>query len=718
MYEKGAGRSTDDNALLHQAAAGVKVEGDLNGPGITVKEEVRPDTDVDAGISLCIRQANERRCYTVTSSPISWAHTRNDPCKVEIDVAMDAMDSDVKVEEEHWVDVKDPRQSGEVPPQTVGTVDQGAGPGTSEQCIKLEPNQEPLSKSVGIVKQENEPHNGQREIKLEQTEERWLVDTEPGPKAGVLLRSVVTANQTAGPSKCEEDIKLEQTHMLEDKVTSCLLASRLGEVGCGNHGDHKDSNDAELRSGKVGSPEHTSDISPPKAIEICPAAREGTKTFDQPTPKQLVKVVRLPASKVKKIVQNARECSWAVVKYCSTDQSGTQGDLSQNRMQIVMKNFHTDGALCEGSPGEKRIKLKENIDQHSTKSNVSENIGFKPSEHALVQENSELKQPENIVLSNYFRRGRNGEATYMCLVCDKGLRDIESAKDHVQIHAVPKPFICTDCGKGFERHAALRLHRKVHTDDARYVCTLCNSQFTWFVSLKAHLYKDHGQGEAVPQRAPTLSAGVRKFYRRGRKGEARYICLVCGQGLEDVALTEDHARIHNDPRPFKCADCGKSFGDHASLQRHIRLHTGERRYSCKLCGARFTWAASLKTHTYRRHSSTDNLPFHCSQCSKSFLSQYSLNVHMRIHTRERPYICPLCGKAFKYDTHLKRHLNSHSGIKPHQCHICGKTFTQMSSVKLHMRIHSEEKPFLCEFCGKMFTQKGSMQTHLLTHGKA
>ena len=32
-----------------------------------------------SGIILCMRPANERRRYIVTSSPIGWAHTQNDP---------------------------------------------------------------------------------------------------------------------------------------------------------------------------------------------------------------------------------------------------------------------------------------------------------------------------------------------------------------------------------------------------------------------------------------------------------------------------------------------------------------------------------------------------------------------------------------------------------------------------------------------------------------
>ena len=33
-----------------------------------------------AGIVLCMRPANERRCYNVTPSLIGWVHAQNDPC--------------------------------------------------------------------------------------------------------------------------------------------------------------------------------------------------------------------------------------------------------------------------------------------------------------------------------------------------------------------------------------------------------------------------------------------------------------------------------------------------------------------------------------------------------------------------------------------------------------------------------------------------------------
>ena len=40
------------------------------------------DLDYEAGIILCMRPANERRHYNVTSSLIGWAHAQNEPYEV------------------------------------------------------------------------------------------------------------------------------------------------------------------------------------------------------------------------------------------------------------------------------------------------------------------------------------------------------------------------------------------------------------------------------------------------------------------------------------------------------------------------------------------------------------------------------------------------------------------------------------------------------------
>ncbi len=49
-------------------------------------------------------------------------------------------------------------------------------------------------------------------------------------------------------------------------------------------------------------------------------------------------------------------------------------------------------------------------------------------------------------------------------------------------------------------------------------------------------------------------------------------------------------------------------------------------------------------------SCSGEFSFVCSEqgCGKTFLSSYSLKVHVRVHTRQKPYECEItgCAKAF------------------------------------------------------------------------
>ena len=51
---------------------------------------------------------------------------------------------------------------------------------------------------------------------------------------------------------------------------------------------------------------------------------------------------------------------------------------------------------------------------------------------------------------------------------------------------------------------------------------------------------------------------------------------------------------------------------------------------------------------------------YCHICNKGFKDKYSVNVHVRTHTREKPFSCQLCGKCFRQKAHLAKHQQTHA----------------------------------------------------------
>jgi len=122
---------------------------------------------------------------------------------------------------------------------------------------------------------------------------------------------------------------------------------------------------------------------------------------------------------------------------------------------------------------------------------------------------------------------------------------------------------------------------------------------------------------------------------------------------------------------------------------------------------------TLKNHIMKVHMK----PYSCDQCTKTFTSKSTYEVHMRIHTGEKPFSCDQCTKSFCLNVTLQAHILEHlgNGLKPFACDQCGKNFSSAINLRTHMRIHTGEKPFVCSQCPKSFSTLHNLQRHLRVH---
>ena len=104
-------------------------------------------------------------------------------------------------------------------------------------------------------------------------------------------------------------------------------------------------------------------------------------------------------------------------------------------------------------------------------------------------------------------------------------------------------------------------------------------------------------------------------------------------------------------------------------------------------------------------------PFNCTVCEKSFKRRSSLATHKFIHTDLKPHVCSECNKRFLRKSDLKKHGLMHSGKKPYECEKCGRRFSQSSNMLTHLRRHMGIRPFECKICSRSFFRKVDLKRH-------
>lgn len=374
--------------------------------------------------------------------------------------------------------------------------------------------------------------------------------------------------------------------------------------------------------------------------------------------------------------------------------------------------------------------------------------------------------------------GHSQECMFRCQECSQTFPDTVALRQHQRCHTALKPYKCPECGMVFKHYSVMEDHRRKHTDNTRsHLCNICGKTFKYSSLLHQHQYLHTGQKPfRCPEcgKKFAFAQNMKAHCRQHRLHQIHSSNKQLSQSAPGPVPAQEafsrpgkeNAHQSGEPkRAFKCPLCPQTFSAPANLRAHMLIHEAEyenqerttkpstdipqvwdKGHPCPHCPCVYRDESSLNTHLLSSHksvaqylenmaappkkqftfSNADNVQgklkgdgvsvksYKCPECGKTFRHRSVLELHMRIHSKDKPYQCKVCGKGFRFSSYLQQHLIIHTGKKPYKCPDCGRDFAFLQNMRTHQKLH-QEKPFRCTSCSKGYSDETQLKHHMLSH---
>ena len=290
----------------------------------------------------------------------------------------------------------------------------------------------------------------------------------------------------------------------------------------------------------------------------------------------------------------------------------------------------------------------------------------------------------------------------------------EGGSDYFLICGVP------DCRKNFKSAYKLKQHYGKHDDTLRknsYECNLCEQRSHRTDRIKIHVEKMHPEvmfllesgeeqwktvkcerWEAFSEEANSLIEESQE-HKHETFDEEEYetihvLCTYCSLTFNTKNAYLDHDKMHHPNLiNFTCDVCQEGFIVESVFINHVKGHKSpytSMKYGsirCNGCSQYFQKLTDVKKHLKINHMNLLNNCVFCDHCNELFLNKKYLEKHMFTHA-EQVFRCPVCSKRFLTQEEVDVHVHQNTckaSVKNYLCPLgCGGKFTR-TGLALHKR---------------------------------
>jgi hypothetical protein len=203
-------------------------------------------------------------------------------------------------------------------------------------------------------------------------------------------------------------------------------------------------------------------------------------------------------------------------------------------------------------------------------------------------------------------------------------------------------------------------------------------------------------------------------------------CPVCDEQFEAPTILENHVFEHStwiDDNENTNSNSGLPFDDDSSSYTDLFDEPSTVPLECKQCTGTFTSSASLNMHKKMMHCL--HPVFRCldEACSQLFDKPVDYIHHARIHSqkrrrngyhrrRKRVNRCRICKKSFQ----TAEQLQNHTLYETHKflCQLCPAEFESNNSYHNHIAKHSDIALYRCTICIESFQKRNDLSRHVIT----